>query len=86
MSITDNDAGEVLRGLAAAKSFLKNTVTQVDKNGVMVKISAEPKILELRIDQSNDILNLEKCLLENINEALDQNRNKVVENALKELP
>jgi DNA-binding protein YbaB len=86
MNIPNDDSQEVIKGLMAANSFLKETITTVENSGVVVTVSGEPRLIDVKIEKHLPSDELAKILKESVNKALEINRNKVLENALTAMP
>lgn len=86
MNNPNDDSQEVIKGLMAANSFLKETMTTVENSGVVVTVSGEPMVVDVKIKKQLPPDEMAKVLKESVNEALKSNRNKVLENALTAMP
>ena len=68
----------VVEGLAKAVLTLRSTMSTVNKGGVSVTVTAEPKIIQVKLPtDSVDVSQIEKDLPEIINKAISENAKKI---------
>ena len=84
--VTSQKQVEITNGLKAANTFLKSISTTIDKNGVLVTVNGEGFILALQLSEPLNEAELANILMKNINEAIQQNKAKILKTALQGLP
>ena len=85
MNITNNKKDVVINSLNKVNSLLKRIITTVSDGGISVTITAEPKILEIKINESLDKEQICKRIIKCINSALSQSILKVTKETLNQI-
>lgn len=82
---TKEESEATIKGFQQVAQTLKNTVTKIKQDDIVVTITAEPMVTDIQINPSTDVTTLSNRLKKCLNEAFKESTKKMIEAASKEL-